>query len=174
MTWNRGRLTLVLGAVLAVTVIAAGCSGSATTSGSNTTLPKLTLASLSGGRGLALDSLGGDGPSVVNLWATWCTPCRIEIPVLDAASKRFAGRVRFVGVNVGDAVEPARRFIADLAVSYPQYRDDDSVLADRLGVTGLPVTLLVDRRGHVVDRITGRLDMARLDKSLSDAFGITT
>lgn len=162
---------LALSLVLAVAV--SSCSGSTTTTVSKHRLPGLTLESLSGARPLALDSLGRDRPSVVNLWATWCTPCRIEIPVLDGASKRLAGKVDFIGVNVGDAPDAARKFIAELAVTYPQYRDGDSAMSDGLGVTGLPVTLLIDRRGIVVARLTGRLDTSRLDRALSDSLGVT-
>jgi cytochrome oxidase Cu insertion factor (SCO1/SenC/PrrC family)/thiol-disulfide isomerase/thioredoxin len=108
---------------------------------------------LLGGGGRAfrrrLATLRGD-PVVVNAWASWCPPCRSELPLFAAAARRFGGRVAFLGLDVSDADGPARAFLAAHPVGYPSYRDADGDLARSLGAPqGLPVTLFLDADGRV-------------------------
>jgi thiol-disulfide isomerase/thioredoxin len=63
------------------------------------------------------------GPAVINLWATWCGPCRAELPAFEAVHLQLADRVRFVGVNQGDEGGPAASFLDEVGVSFEQYLD---------------------------------------------------
>jgi cytochrome c biogenesis protein CcmG/thiol:disulfide interchange protein DsbE len=126
-------------------------------------LPPLTLPCLGPGPDEALDRLTGR-PSLVNLWATWCGPCREEMPLLQDAHTRHGEQVRFLGVDVQDDPEAARWFLAELGIDYPHAVDADGELLRQLGMRGLPVTLALDADGRVVDRAVGQLTSEELQR----------
>jgi peroxiredoxin len=118
-----------------------------------------------GGRPVALATFAGQ-PLVVNFWATWCPPCVEEMPELSALHDEWSPRgLRMIGIGI-DSAEKIGQFSAKLPVSYP-------LLVAGLGGTEigrrfgnqaglLPYTVLIDRRGHVAQRILGRVDIGRL------------
>ncbi len=96
-----------------------------------------------------LASLAGR-PVVVNAWASWCGPCKFELPFLQRAAVADGKRVAFLGVNVEDTAGKARTFAEDHWMAYPSYVDAHRDIADEIGVrAGLPTTVFYDRRGHV-------------------------
>ena len=111
-------------------------------------------------------------PMVVNFWASWCVPCRKEMPALQAAAERLQGRVAFVGVNHQDGQSPAAEFEREVGVTYPSGYDPDGAVARNFGVVGLPTTVLVDASGRIVARSLGELTETELDDLIADAFGI--
>lgn len=119
-------------------------------------LPDLSLPCLTDGPAINISDFDGR-PVVVNLWATWCGPCREEMPVLQDAHERYAGEVSFVGVNTKDSPDGAGAFLQEVGVTYPQLVDVDGQLLDRLGIPGLPVTVVLDERGRVATRHVGPL-----------------
>jgi len=130
------------------------------------TLPAVELPALAAGdASLELGSLAG--PAVVNLWATWCTPCRTELPEFQSASEDHDG-VRFVGVDIGEDPAVAQAFLDDLGVSFEQYADRDGDLSDALGVAALPVTIVVDGDGDIAERHVGPMSRAELDDAVAD------
>jgi cytochrome c biogenesis protein CcmG, thiol:disulfide interchange protein DsbE len=86
-------------------------------------------------------------PVVVNLWASWCGPCRFEIPFIQRQFLRHGTRVAFLGVNSDDSESGARRMATELPMPYPSVVDPRANLAGRLGARGLPVTVFYDREG---------------------------
>jgi thiol-disulfide isomerase/thioredoxin len=86
-------------------------------------------------------------PVVVNLWASWCGPCRFEIPFLQRAFRTHGTKVAFLGVNSDDSDGNARRMVRELPMPYPSIIDDRANLAGRLGARGLPVTVFYDADG---------------------------
>jgi thiol-disulfide isomerase/thioredoxin len=88
-------------------------------------------------------------PTVVNIWGSWCPPCELEAPDLARVSKRFAGRVQFLGVDILDSRSPAREFILRFGWQYPSVFDPAGAIRDRLGYIGQPVTVIHDRQGEV-------------------------
>ncbi len=129
-------------------------------------LPALELADLQGAR-VALRDAGDPRPMVVNLWATWCAPCRVEMPVL-AAAARQEHRVRFVFVNQGETPAVVRQFLAG-----QPYRlegvllDEHRQLGASIASAGLPTTLFLDASGAVVSRHLGPLNAASLAARLT-------
>lgn len=126
-------------------------------------LPALVLPCLGPGPDVALDRLTGR-PTVVNLWATWCVPCREEMPLLQDAHARYGAQVRFLGVDVQDDAEAARWFLDELGTEYSQAVDADGELFRELGLRGLPLTLALDAEGRVVDRVVGQLSSEELQR----------
>lgn len=86
-------------------------------------------------------------PVVVNIWGSWCPPCRLEAPGLARVSREFQGRVQFVGVDILDDRENARSWILEFDWPFPSVYDPDAEIRDRLGYIGQPVTIVYDPEG---------------------------
>jgi cytochrome c biogenesis protein CcmG, thiol:disulfide interchange protein DsbE len=112
---------------------------------------------------VSLDELRGT-PVVLNLWASWCTPCREESPRLRQGWDRW-GRagVAFLGLNIQDLRGDARAFSREFGLTYPSVRDARRDVADRYGATGIPETFFVDRRGRVVGHVIGVVSDRQLE-----------
>jgi cytochrome c biogenesis protein CcmG/thiol:disulfide interchange protein DsbE len=90
-------------------------------------------------------------PVVINKWASWCGPCRAELPILQQVSTEHGKRVAFVGVNARDKRPAAERFAAHYPVPYPSYEDPGEKIARSLKApANFPVTLFVDETGKTV------------------------
>jgi len=90
-------------------------------------------------------------PIVVNVWASWCGPCRIEFPAFQQLSARYGKRVAFLGIDSEDSDAAAQTFLASAPVPYPSYRDPDKEITQSIGARlGLPNTAFYDRRGELV------------------------
>ncbi|HEX5929830.1 MAG TPA: TlpA disulfide reductase family protein [Solirubrobacterales bacterium] len=90
-------------------------------------------------------------PVVVNVWASWCGPCRYEFPVLQELSARYGKRVAFLGVDSEDDADAARTFLGEEPVPYPSYGDPGKEILDSLGgYGGLPDTAFYDREGKLL------------------------
>ncbi|WCO68008.1 redoxin family protein [Iamia majanohamensis] len=101
-------------------------------------------------------------PSVVNVWASWCVPCRREMPALQAAHRDLGDRVRFIGINHQDARRDALDFVARTGVTYPSGFDPDGDVARSFGAFGLPTTYFVSRTGQIVATKTGEVTPEQL------------
>ena len=89
-------------------------------------------------------------PVVVNVWASWCGPCRFEFPVLQKLSARYGKKVAFLGVNSEDSNDAAATFLREEPVPYPSYTDPDKDIFDSLDAVGLPDTAFYDEAGKLV------------------------
>jgi thiol-disulfide isomerase/thioredoxin len=87
-------------------------------------------------------------PVVVNVWGSWCTPCREEFPIFASAALRTGKRVAFLGLATQDSREAAGAFLKDSPVSYPSYLDFQGEAATKLGVIGAPATIFYDAQGR--------------------------
>ncbi|KGM12760.1 TlpA family protein disulfide reductase [Cellulomonas carbonis] len=104
---------------------------------------------------------------VINVWGSWCAPCREEAPILAATSAAYADQgVRFVGVNVRDNPAAAIAFEESYGIIYPSIDDRNGKallsLADHLPGAGVPVTLLLDRDGRPAARVLGAVQESTL------------
>ena len=135
-------------------------------------LPDLELETLDGGTvDLAADR---DTPLVVNLWATWCAPCRRELPAFDQVSRATAGEVTIIGVNQGDDLDAAASMIDELGIGFPQALDSSSELSRALAVTSMPSTIFVSSSGEVVETHAGELNVDQLTALLDEHLDVTT
>jgi cytochrome c biogenesis protein CcmG, thiol:disulfide interchange protein DsbE len=90
-------------------------------------------------------------PVVVNVWASWCGPCRFEFPTLQELSAAYGKRAAFLGVDNQDSDDAAQTFLEEAPVPYPSYTDPDNEIAGELGATvGLPDTAFYNRAGKLV------------------------
>ena len=90
-------------------------------------------------------------PVVVNIWASWCGPCREEFPVLQKLSARYGKKVAFLGVNSEDSTDAAATFLGEEPLSYPSYVDPHKGILESLeGLGGFPDTAFYDKSGKLL------------------------
>jgi thiol-disulfide isomerase/thioredoxin len=124
-------------------------------------LPALAFASLEGDS-VAFAEFAGS-PVLVNLWATWCPPCRAEIPFLQTIHEEFAPLgLRVVGISADNAgaLGQVEEFLAEVGVTYENLLDPRGESMEAFRLLGLPATYLVDREGHLVLMRTGPVSEA--------------
>lgn len=107
-------------------------------------------------------------PVVVNVWASWCPPCRAEMPLLNRAADDFAGRVVFLGVASRDSPAAAGAFLDEIGVGYVNLFDTTGEIRSDLGLTGFPTTYLFDAQGELRDAVIGGITEQRLAAQLED------
>lgn len=181
------RLIPALAAVLLIT--ACGSAGAGSDEGAGTAFvagdgsivliapdergaaPDLAGPTLEGGEFRLRDHLGE--VVVLNVWASWCAPCRAEAPVLESVWRDVKDDgVQFVGLDTRDTDEAALAFLEAYDVTYPNVIDSDGRLqllfSDTLPPQAIPSTLVVDRDGRVAGRIIGRVTEATLTALIED------
>jgi len=110
-------------------------------------------------------------PVVINFWASWCIPCREEMPALEKAYKEYKKKgVVFIGISVQDTETKAREFVEEFQVTFPTGIDMTGVIRDNYRVYGLPTTFFIDKEGKIdylhVGGVTEELIKYELDKLL--------
>lgn len=130
--------------------------------------PDFTLKRLDRPGTLQLSSLRGK-VVVVNFWAAWCVPCKLEAPELVKAAKKWSGRVVVLGVDVNDSSGAARGFMRKYGLTYPVVHDNGNVTTPKYGLTGFPETFFIDRRGRVVRHVISQVDAGDLRQGIEEA-----
>jgi thiol-disulfide isomerase/thioredoxin len=129
------------------------------------TLPKAALTTLAGGP-VDLVQLAADKPMVINLWATWCPPCRREMPLLAAAQEQETG-ISFVFANEGEDRETIKRYLASVQLDLANVVLDPAAgIGREIGSIGLPITLFYNKSGRQVDTHIGGLSEDSLANKL--------
>jgi thiol-disulfide isomerase/thioredoxin len=154
------------GAILAASVILVGACGSSdggTGAASGDPVTTMAFELWDGSTTTLADLVAIDGrPIVVNLWATWCTPCLEEMPDLQTMHESHGRDVRFLGINVSDSPTRSARLVTELGITYLQGRDPEGGFTVALGAVGLPVTAFIDSGGALAHVHHGRLDATDL------------
>ncbi len=130
--------------------------------------PDFTVYELDGNAVRLSDFFGK--PIVLNFWASWCGPCRSEMPEFDAASQELQGEVTFLMVNMTDGgqetVETASALVAQEGYQFPVYYDTDMDAATVYGVYSLPTTYFINADGALIAQATGAIDAETLQRGI--------
>ena len=123
-------------------------------------LPTARSAMMGGSiaRNVSLDEFKGN-VVFLNFWATWCPPCRDEMPSMEALYSLFKDRnFEMLAVNVGESAEEVHEFMTTYNLSFPALLDRDGSISRMYGVQAIPMTCIIDKDGNVILRLTGSLD----------------
>lgn len=172
MNWKRSLLAVAAGLPF-VALLAFGMTrdpNAIPTSMPGQTAPEFTLPVLNAADTVRLASHAGD-VVVLNFWASWCVPCRIEHPVLLQAASRYQGSdVHFYGIVYQDTNDNAQRWLNQFGQGYPSLLDPGARTAVDYALTGVPETYVIDRQGTVVfHRAQPITDLAEFIRVIEDA-----
>ncbi len=107
---------------------------------------------------------------LVNLWASWCAPCRSETPALERLFEQNRGRGFVVlGIDQGESTAAAGAFAREMRLTYPILLDEEQRYGRAYSAVGLPTSLVVDRTGHIVRGIDGELTLAQMREAVAPA-----
>jgi thiol-disulfide isomerase/thioredoxin len=116
------------------------------------------------GKTLSLSDLKGKGV-ILNFWATWCPPCRAEIPAMIELQKEYEGKFTFIGIALNDQEEKVRAYISEKGMNYPVAMDNGlATLYGKLiqgGLQSIPTSFVIDKNGKITDVIVGMADKAK-------------
>lgn len=129
--------------------------------------PEFTLTNLRGGASLNLADLRGR-PIVLNFWASWCGPCRDEMPILQATHQRYSDSVLVIGVDQGEPEATVQAFVDEFGLTFHILLDQDMAVGDRYRVMGLPTTFFIDRNGTIRKIWTGEMNSAILAEGIQE------
>jgi thiol-disulfide isomerase/thioredoxin len=163
--WKRVAILLALGLALAACGGAGGGVPEGISEGRRG--PDFSLEALGGGE-VTLSDHRGD-VVLINFWATWCAPCRAEIPAIEAVhqARQNDGFV-VLGVNYQESRDVVEPFARELAISYPVLLDESGRVMETYRAIGLPMSILVDREGIIQVRHAGVLTESQLESYLDD------
>lgn len=130
--------------------------------------PDFTLTTAAG-EAFTLSALHGT-PVVLNFWATWCPPCRAELPELEMTSTRLAGQVAVVGVNQAETPAAVQAFAAQLGLTFAIPLDENAVASQLYYVRSLPTTFFIDRGGVIRQIQVGPVTEATLAQLLKTIY----
>jgi len=146
------KRTLLSVALLAILVFIASCdqnTGASSSNTDNSAAKSFTLESLEGNEEISLEDFKGK-PLVVNFWATWCGPCKEEMPFFERTWKEYKDKgIVFIGIDVMDDKENAQEFIEKLGISYTNLYDPSGKTSNSYGVVALPATFFIDKNGDI-------------------------
>ncbi len=102
-------------------------------------------------------------PLVLNFWASWCVPCRTEMPMLESAYKELGGKIAFLGIDSQDTPAAGAAFARKVGVTYPLASDPKGSVAIDYGLFGLPSTMFISANDQIVAGYTGQLSRKELN-----------
>lgn len=109
-----------------------------------------------------------DRPALVNVWASWCLPCRSEAPLLDAAFDQFGDEIEFIGVDVQDNQDDAKAFLDEFGLDFDHFFDRNREVPSSYGGIGTPITFFFGPNGELVKTHNGVVDERTLALSIDE------
>jgi len=144
--------------------------GAEASSESGDTAPDFTVMTLDGEGFTLSEHLENDGrPLFLNMWASWCPPCRAEMPDIDAASESHED-VKFIGIAANDDPVKSAEFATSINIGYTIGFDEQGVVARAYEVVGLPASYIISSDGVILERIFGSVTEAEIDAILEKWF----
>lgn len=147
--------------VLVLIITACGGAG-ATESDSRADLPRTTAAEFEAHMQTV------DRPAVVNVWASWCLPCRSEAPLLDAAFAEYGDQIEFIGVDVQDNQSDAKSFLSEFGLDFDHFFDRNREVPNYYGGIGTPITFFFAPNGELVTTHNGVVDERTLALNIDE------
>jgi len=134
----------------------------------NRTAPQFTLTTFNGTTISLQEDVRGK-PVVINFWASWCPPCRVEASLIERTWRAYKNRgLIFLGVNIQDRKEDALNYIREFDITYPNGPDPTGEITIDYGVSGLPVTFFISSKGEVVRRWVGAIEKPVLISAIEE------
>lgn len=135
--------------------------------------PNFSLKTLDQKSSISLHQFLGKKIVLINAWASWCYPCQQETPDLIAMSKKYAGKVQFVGVNMtsDDSVSDAKNFVHKYGITYPVLLDSKGAFSHDYQIIGYPTTFILDPNGTIVNVHIGILTKDQIQQLINQALG---
>ncbi|MDX1468578.1 MAG: TlpA disulfide reductase family protein [Acidimicrobiia bacterium] len=152
---------------LSVLVLVAACGGTVPTPGGlSEELPTTTPSEFQA----HLATL--DKPAVVNVWASWCLPCRAEAPLLNLAFEKYGDEIEFIGIDVQDTQSGAARFLAEFGLPFQHFFDPRREVVNHYGGIGTPVTMFFGPDGELIRVHNGIVDERTLAVNIDDLLSL--
>lgn len=137
------------------------------------TAPNFTVTDQNGNTVQLSDLLGK--PIILNFWATWCGPCKSEMPAFDSMYREYGDQINFVMINLTDGsrdtVEKATQYIEENGYTFPVYFDTEQDAANAYGVYSIPATALLDEHGTLLTGFVGATNETALKRVIETYFG---
>jgi thiol-disulfide isomerase/thioredoxin len=149
-------------ALVGLALVLAGCAQSGSADSSLPDLPSTTAEEFSA----LLATL--DKPAVVNVWASWCLPCRAEAPLLARAHAQHGENIEFIGVDVQDSQAGAKGFLTEFDLDFDHFFDPDREVPNAYGGFGTPITLFFGPGGELVSLHNGVVDERTLALNIDE------
>ena len=115
-------------------------------------------------------------PVIVNFWASWCSPCKREMPDFEEAFKKYGEDIHFLMINLTDGyqetVESAKEFVENTEYTFPVYYDSDQNAARTYGIYSIPTTLFIDEGGHIKAHAQGAIDAKTLEEGIGYIYSV--
>ena len=112
-------------------------------------------------------------PAVVNVWASWCIPCRSEAPLLTSAHEQYGDRIDFIGIAIQDTQSGAAEFLAEFGITYENLFDVNADIRGVMGGSGVPITYFVAPGGALVGTHFGIIDEGQLALAVDELLAST-
>ena len=165
--WLLGLAILLIAGAALLGWRMAGVSAGEAQEGTAQRPPDIRLAALGGGS-MGFEDFAGQ-IVVVDFWASWCGPCRLQAKILAPLHEELGGRVQFLAINLGEDSATVERYVARNAFPYPVLMDPEERLGVDLDIYALPTVMVLDRAGHIAFLRPGITDARTLNEALAAA-----
>jgi thiol-disulfide isomerase/thioredoxin len=132
--------------------------------------PNFTMTDIEGTRIKLSDLIAHGKPIVLNFWASWCPPCKVEMPEFDKAYKETGGEVQFIMLDLTDGqretIQKGAQYVKEQGFSFPVYFDNEQEAAYAYGIRAIPTTLFIDKDGYIVTGTQGAINGQTLRRGI--------